>query len=514
MNAKGHVYLVGAGPGDPKLITIRGREAIERADVLVYDRLANPRLLQWAKPNTKKIYVGKLPDRHTLKQHEINQLLIDLALEGHIVTRLKGGDPSVFGRVGEEAEALVANGIRFDMIPGVTSSIAVPLYAGIPVTHRDFTSSLAIVTGHECTKKEDSSLDWEKLAQATGTMVFLMGVKNVSYLCSNMIRYGRSETTPVAVVQWGTSAFQRTIIGNLQTIEQDIKESGITSPAVIVVGEVVNLRNTLNWFETKPLFGKRIVVTRARAQSSSLVDHIDLLGGEAIELPVIEVTDSDQGFDLSEPEKFNWIVFTSVNAVEHFFKAIRLLNVDARRFAKARIAAIGQATADALASFGWLSEVCPGQQDRDGLLQALQQQIQPGSNILLPRGNLASNWLPDRLQEFGANIQNWTVYSTKPVTEEESMADIIQELRVGRINAITFTSSSTVQHFIEPLKRLLGDEVQTLLTDIPFVCIGPQTAETAITYGFGVIHTANSTGIDGLIEKLLEVMLNRAEGEK
>lgn len=499
---KGHVYLVGAGPGDPKLITVRGKEAIEKADVVVYDRLASPRLLQFMKQGARKIYVGKLPDRHTLKQHEINQLLVDLASEGHIVTRLKGGDPSVFGRVGEEAEALVDAGITFDMIPGVTSSIAVPLYAGIPVTHRDFTSSLAIVTGHECPKKEDTSHDWDRLAQATGTMVFLMGVKNIRFLVSQLTANGRSAETPVAVIQWGTSASQRTVTSTLATIETDVAAAGIGSPAVIIIGDVVNLRGKLNWYETKPLFGRRVLVTRARAQASELVERIDALGGEAVELPVIEVTASLTQAAMPDPERWDWIVFTSRNGVEHFFRQLRVNQIDQRRFYRSRVAAIGKATAQALQDYGWLADLCPGQQDREGLWQVLSSQIRTGEQVLLPRGNLADGWLSSQMRNIGATVLELTVYDTVSATGTDASAEVAEGLRHGRIDAVTFTSSSTIRYLLEQLSGAGVADAVRLLNGCKLVCIGPQTATAAAAAGLGPLEVADTSDIEGIVQIL------------
>ncbi|WP_082452031.1 uroporphyrinogen-III C-methyltransferase, partial [Paenibacillus ihuae] len=284
----GKVYLVGAGPGDAKLITVKGLECIQKADVLVYDRLASPRLLKHMKPGGQKIYVGKLPDRHTMKQEEINQLLVDLALEGKTVVRLKGGDPTIFGRVGEEAELLRRHGIYYEIVPGITSAISVPAYAGIPVTHRDYASSLSIITGHESPDKLDRSIHWDKVTNATGTLVFLMGVAKIGYISAQLIKHGRPPETPVALVRWGTRADQETLVGTLADIEDKVKAADFQPPAVIVVGDVVLQRKQLQWVEALPLFGKRIVVTRARSQASELVDRIEELGGEPYEFPVIE----------------------------------------------------------------------------------------------------------------------------------------------------------------------------------------------------------------------------------
>ncbi|MBW7458286.1 uroporphyrinogen-III C-methyltransferase, partial [Paenibacillus sepulcri] len=273
--ATGKVFLVGAGPGDPKLITIRGMECLQACDVVVYDRLASPRLLKYLKAGTKKVYVGKLPDRHTMKQEDINQLLVDLALEGKIVTRLKGGDPTIFGRVGEEAELLQQNGVEFEIIPGITSAIAVPAYAGIPVTHRDLASSLSIITGHESPDKLDQSIYWDKVTNATGTLIFLMGVAKIGYIADQLMKHGKPPETPVALIRWGTRVEQQTITGTLETIEAVVRAADFKPPAVIVVGDVVRQRDKLQWYERKPLFGTRVLVTRARAQSSDLADRIE-----------------------------------------------------------------------------------------------------------------------------------------------------------------------------------------------------------------------------------------------
>ncbi|MGE7055963.1 uroporphyrinogen-III C-methyltransferase, partial [Paenibacillus glucanolyticus] len=313
----GKVYLVGAGPGDARLITIKGKECIEKADVVVYDRLASPRLLRWTKPGAQKVYVGKLPDRHTMKQEQINQLLVDFALEGKTVVRLKGGDPTIFGRVGEEAELLYRHGISYEIVPGITSAISVPAYAGIPVTHRDHASSLSIITGHESPEKLDRMIQWDKVTHATGTLIFMMGVAKIGYISRQLIKYGRSPETPVALIRWGTRAEQDTLTGTLADIEDKVKAANFQPPAVIVVGEVVLQRERLKWAERLPLFGKRILVTRARSQASSLVSQIEDLGGEPYEFPVIETVmpSSDEilaGIQqaLDKLPMYDWVFFT------------------------------------------------------------------------------------------------------------------------------------------------------------------------------------------------------------
>ncbi|MEC0141726.1 uroporphyrinogen-III C-methyltransferase, partial [Paenibacillus macerans] len=350
----GRVYLVGAGPGDARLITLKGLDCIEKGDVIVYDRLANPSLLRKAKPGAEKIYVGKRTDRHTMKQEDISRLLVDLALAGKTVVRLKGGDPTVFGRGGEEAELLRKHGIPYEIVPGITAAISVPAYAGIPVTHRDLASSVSIITGHESPDKLDLSINWEKVTNATGTLVFMMGVANIGYISKQLIAHGRPPETPVALVRWGTRAEQETLTGTLADIEQKVLDAGFKPPAVTVVGEVVNQREQLLWAEAMPLFGKRILVTRSRSQASDLVRGIEELGGEPYEFPVIQISmpsgaaleRTDEA--LSRLETYDWAFFTSVNGVDYFFKHLERLGKDIRALYKARIAAVGPATLAAL----------------------------------------------------------------------------------------------------------------------------------------------------------------------
>ncbi|GAE07596.1 uroporphyrinogen-III methyltransferase [Paenibacillus sp. JCM 10914] len=338
----GKVYLVGAGPGDARLITIKGKECIEKADAVVYDRLASPRLLRWMKPGAKKVYVGKLPDRHTMKQDEINQLLVDLALEGKVVVRLKGGDPTIFGRVGEEAELLYRNGIPYEIVPGITSAISVPAYAGIPVTHREHASSLSIITGHESPEKLDRMIQWDKVTNATGTLIFMMGVAKIGYISRQLIKHGRPPETPVALIRWGTRAEQDTLTATLADIEEKVRKADFQPPAVIVVGQVVLQREHLKWAERLPLFGTRILVTRARSQASTLVSQIEDLGGEPYEFPVIDTIMPSSEHSRLEVQQalgklniYHWVFFTSVNGVEFFFRHLKEQGKDIRSLASA-----------------------------------------------------------------------------------------------------------------------------------------------------------------------------------
>jgi len=508
----GKVFLVGAGPGDPKLITVRGMEAIAKADVVVYDRLASPRLLRHMKPGAEKVFVGKLPDKHMLKQEEINQLLVDLAMSGRIVTRLKGGDPSVFGRVGEEAEKLAENGIEFEIVPGVTSAIAVPAYAGIPVTHRDFTSSFSIVTGHEYPNKTYGHVDWDHLAKASGTLVFLMGVANIGNIAEALVRGGKNPGTPVALIRWGTWMEQRTLVGTLEDIVAKVAESGFSSPAVIIVGDVVKLRGRIAWFEKRPLFGMRVLVTRAREQASGLSERIDDLGGEAFEWPVIRTcpvpVDAASG-PLATPEAYDWLVFTSVNGVRYFFDACIAGRVDVRRFARARVAAVGPKTAETLAARGILAETLPPSYTGDELGRTLAALTKPGERALLARARVAGEGLPDALREAGVVVDDLPVYET--VLSDEGTDEALELLREGKLSAVTFTSSSTVTNLLELLRRSGYERPAEALAGVPAFCIGPVTARTAREAGIDIAAEAEEATVDGLLAALVAYNIKRTE---
>ncbi|NUU59609.1 uroporphyrinogen-III C-methyltransferase [Paenibacillus agri] len=503
----GKVYLVGAGPGDAKLITVKGLECIQKADVLVYDRLASPRLLKKMKPGGDKVYVGKLPDRHTMKQEEINQLLVDLALQGKTVVRLKGGDPTIFGRVGEEAGLLRQHGIPYEIIPGITSAISVPAYAGIPVTHRDHASSLSIITGHESPDKLDHSIHWDKVTNATGTLVFLMGVAKIGYISNQLIKHGRPPETPVALVRWGTRAEQETLVGTLADIEAKVRAADFQPPAVIVVGDVVLQREELMWAEALPLFGKRILVTRSRSQASELVDRIEELGGEPYEFPVIE-TIMPEGDEkkaiiaeaLSALEAYDWVFFTSVNGVEFFFRHLEELGADIRRLYRARIAAVGPATARALAQRGLVSEALPERFQAEGLVEKFGAELQPGQKVLLPRGDLARDWLPDKLKELGLQVTEADTYETVVTGEDDD--ELLKLLEEGRIHAVTFTSSSTVRNFLTILKRMGVQDPLPLLANVKVACIGPLTQKTAIEAGLTPGLLAEESTLEALVQEL------------
>ncbi|MDR7314363.1 uroporphyrinogen-III C-methyltransferase [Brevibacillus nitrificans] len=344
---RGSVWFVGAGPGDPKLLTIKGMEALSRADVVVYDRLANPLLLTHVKPHARLVYCGKEADRHTLPQEEINRLLVQEAQRGHTVVRLKGGDPSMFGRVGEEAQMCLEHGIPFEIVPGITSGMAVPLYAGIPLTHREYNSSVAFVTGHLCEKNAGKEPDWRALASME-TLVIYMGVKNLPYIKEQLLLHGKHADTPVALVRWGTLGKQEAVSGRLLTIDRTVVEAGFKAPAIIVIGEVVHLRETLNWYEKKPLFGQRVAVASRRAEGRGLIQELELLGAEVWPIPLREQPAPSQGLP-GDAAAYEWLVFDGVQQVRAFFRHLSSRRFDIRQLT-GKIAAVGKETA------AWLEE--------------------------------------------------------------------------------------------------------------------------------------------------------------
>jgi len=499
MSKKGKVYLVGAGPGDPGLITIKGLKVLEKADTVIYDYLANPELLSYCREDVELIYVGKKGGNHTMSQEEINKLLAKKALEGKLVVRLKGGDPFLFGRGGEEIEELIKHGIPFEVIPGVTSAIAVPAYAGIPVTHRNFTSTLAIVTGHEAEGKRESKIDFSALAKL-GTLIFLMGVKNLPHIVENLIKEGKSQDTPCAVIQWGTTPKQKVATGTLENIVDKVAEAGITAPAIIVVGEVVSLREKLKWFETKPLFGKRILVTRTREQASKLKEALVELGAQVFEVPTIKVEyilNGETLTKLKELPRYDWLVFTSENGVIAFFSALAKLDLDLRFIANQKIAVIGPGTESALKKYFIKPDLRPEKDyTQEGLLAAFSLVDLKGKRVLLIRAKVARDVLPKGLAELGANVEILPIYETK--LPEESKEKLVLILRQG-VDVITFTSSSTVENFF---KLLEGTEVK--LSKVLFAVIGPITANTLRQYGFEPEIIAKENTIQGLVSAILE----------
>lgn len=412
---KGVVYIIGAGPGDPGLITVKGAACLCRADVIVYDYLAGSDLLGLVKKDARLIYVGKKGGDHTLPQDEINRLLVAEASKGSRVARLKGGDPFIFGRGGEEAEALAAKGIPYEVVPGVTSAVSVPAYAGIPLTHRGLTSTVAFVAGHEDPGKDASDVNWRSLA-GIGTLVFLMGVKNLSKIVANLLENGKDAATPAALIQWGTTPDQVTVIGTLGNIGEKADERKIAPPAVLVVGSVVGLRGGLDWFETKPLFGKGIVITRPEEQSRAFGELLSVEGARPIFFPTIKIEGpkSTEGLDraLEHIEGYDWIIFTSANGVNAFFRRLHEGGGDIRNLKGIAICAIGPATAALLRSMGIRADLVPDRYISEGVLEALNRKNLQGKKILLPRAEMARDVLPDGLVNMGASVDVVVAYRT------------------------------------------------------------------------------------------------------
>ena len=497
------VYLVGAGPGDPGLITVKGRRCIEAADIVIYDYLASPALLSHARQDADLIYVGKKGGDHTLSQEEINQLIVEKALTGAIVTRLKGGDPFIFGRGGEEAEVLKRENIDFEIVPGVTSAIAAAAYAGIPLTHRALTSTVAFVTGHEDPTKSESSINWPALAAGIGTLVFFMGVKNLANIVSQLRKGGKPAKTPAAVIRWGTTAYQQTITGNLENIEERVLAAGIKAPAIIVVGEVASLRDTLQWFEQRPLLGKTIVVTRARQQASDLVDRLSELGAACLEFPTIQVALPPDPAPLEAAigrlSQYDWIVFTSVNGVAYFFDRLFAAGNDVRALHRMRIAAIGPATSARLRTYGLNTDIVPKTYRAESVIEAFYAEDLNSQHILVPRALEARPILPEELRKMGAIVDEVPAYQTLSVADKAQ--ELIGALKSGKIDAVTFTSSSTVRNFMSLLPE--ADALQ-LLDGVTVASIGPITAETAGSLGLEVHISAREYTITGLCDAIVK----------
>lgn len=496
---RGKVYLVGAGPGDPGLLTVKGLDCLKQADVIIYDRLLDDTLLGAAQPDAEKIYVGKSAHCHSLEQEAINRLLIKKARQGKIVVRLKGGDPFVLGRGGEEAEALAINHIPFEVVPGVSSALAVPAYAGIPVTHRSLASSFTVVTGHEAADKDESVIAWDKLNTGADTLLFLMGVGNLRHIVDRLIENGRPPSTPIAVIANGTSHRQQTLVSTLEDIVARVEQGNLQPPAVIVVGEVVRLRERLRWFDNHPLFGKRILVTRAQHQASQLSGLLLRRGAVPIEIPAIEIQPLPvhDGFDqaILNLQNYHWIIFTSTNGVEAFFHRLYALNLDARWLANIRIGAIGSATASALEHRGLRADCTPKEYTSQGLVAELQHQDMAGRRVLLPRADIAGKELTRGLTRLGAEVHEITAYRTIPNTRGISQAK--QMILAGEIDIIAFTSSSTVTNLVAAL-----DKEREALNKIIVACIGPRTRATATESGLRVDIVARKHTMTGLLEAM------------
>jgi uroporphyrinogen III methyltransferase/synthase len=486
------VYLVGAGPGDPELITIRGRKALERADVILYDHLASSALLDFAPASAERIYVGKKKGDHCLPQEEITRLLIEEARRGRTVVRLKGGDPFIFGRGGEEAEALAAAGIPFEVVPGVSTPMGIAAYCGVPLTHRNYTPAVTFVTGHDLAR-----IDWERLGR-TETLVIFMGLTNFDRIAAEMMARGRAGETPAMAVRWGTRPDQETLVGTLATLPGLIHERGMKPPATIVVGEVVSLREKLNWYERLPLFGRRVVVTRAREQASALAEKLHALGAAVVEFPTIEIRPAEDYGPLdcaiTDLASYDWLIFTSANGVRFFLERLDRSATDLRAL-KAKVCAIGPATKKAVEALHLKVDLMGKEYVAESLIEAFGAYDLAGKRMLLPRAAVARDVVPAELGRRGARVDVVEAYRTVvPEGAAQAAGEIFGGAR--KPDWITFTSSSTVQNFV----AAAGTEV---LAGVKAASIGPVTSATARKLGIEVAAEAAEFTIDGLVEAIL-----------
>jgi uroporphyrinogen III methyltransferase / synthase len=482
---KGLVFLIGAGPGDPGLITVKGRECISRADVVIYDHLANEGLLEFASPDAELIYAGKVGGIHNKEQGQINELLVEKAMTGKVVARLKGGDPFVFGRGGEECEALVNAGIPFEVVPGVTAGIGAPAYAGIPLTHRDITTSVAFVTGHEHPGKEHSEIDWERLSLGSGTVVFYMGMKNLPRIAANLMAHGRSPETPVALIRWGTRPEQEVLTGTLSDIAAKAAKASFKPPAITVVGEVVRFRERLAWFDNRPLSGRGILVTRAADQAGEFSAMLAGLGARVYECPTISILPPEDNTELDRAIAslggFHGLIFTSVNAVKYFFDRLAALGLDTRAIASCRVCAVGPKTAAALIPCGVRADLVPDEYKAEGVIASFRAMDVKGRRFLFPRGDRARDVIPAGLAGLGGEVDAPVAY--RNVIPDHLPDPVIKALEERRLDCVTFTSSSTADN----LAAMMGENrFLHLLYGVAVAAIGPVTARTCRELGLEV----------------------------
>lgn len=499
MSAK--VYLVGAGPGDPGLLSLKGKRCLERAEVVIYDYLANPRMLDYAPSAALRILVGKHGGGARVAQDVITAMIIEHARAGRVVVRLKGGDPFIFGRGGEEAEAIHEAGLDFEIVPGVSSAVAVPAYAGIPLTYRQFASNVIFTTGYEYPTKEEPAVRWGELARAGGTLVILMATLQLRASMRKLMAAGLAANTPVAIIRWGTRAAQRTLVGEIGTIADVAESQHLQPPAIAVVGEVVRLRDRLNWFERKPLFGRRIVITRPRPQAAEFAEQLEAWGAEVIPFPTIETVATANCAQLDDTihraGEFDWVVFTSANGVRVFFDRLQAIGADVRDWHGARLAAIGPQTAKAIQRYCLRVETIPEEFRAEAVVAELVRAGVAGKRVLLPRAAAARDVLPVQLRAHGAVVEEVATYTT-------TLPPVADELRAlllgGGADLITFTSSSTVHNFVAIFKG----EIEAVLAHAAVGCIGPVTADTARGYGMRVAIQPGAYTIPALVEAIVD----------
>lgn len=511
-SARGKVYLVGAGPGDLGLITVRGLELVKRADAVVYDYLSSGDFLDCVREDAEVFYVGKKGFGEHVSQAEINELLVRLATEGapgRVIVRLKGGDPFVFGRGGEEALALAEHKIPFEVVPGVTSGLAAPMYAGVPVTQRKVASSVTLVTGHEDPTREETGVDWPALAALVrrgNTVCFYMGMRTLPEISGRLLEEGADASTPAALVRWGTTSHQETLVATLGTVAEEAERARFASPAIIVVGQVVSYRGKLSWFERLPLFGRTIAVTRSRAQAGDFVRQLESRGADVHAFPVIDFScpDSFEGLDrgIERLATYDWVVFTSANGAERFFDRLaRVHGGDARSFGGAKIAAIGPATSRALEAHGIRADAVPQQYRAEGVFEAIRASVGEGAlsgaRVLIPRAQTARETLPEMLRAAGAIVDVAAAYKTV-LPERSRVEELVGLLERGEVDALPFTASSTARNLVE----LLGKRAKELLGDVDLFSIGPVTSETLHDFGLRVAAQAEEYTIPGLVSAI------------
>jgi uroporphyrinogen III methyltransferase / synthase len=500
--SSGAVYLVGAGPGDPGLLTVRGRELLASCDTIVYDALVNPTLVDDAwlgrTSEAEKIFVGKRGGAPSMEQEAITALLLQLAREGKRVVRLKGGDPMVFGRGGEEAIALSAAGLSFEVVPGITAGVAAPAYAGIPVTHRGLSTSVTFITGHEDPGKDKDQTDWAALARAGGTLVLYMGVSRLAKIAKALIDGGRSLETPAAIIEWGTYPRQRTVTATLATLAEQAAREKVIAPSIAIVGDVVKLRSEMSWFDRRPLFGRTIVVTRAREQASQLRSALEIAGATVIEAPAIRIEPLDQGAlrsALGQLAMYKWLVVTSRNAVDLLWAALRELGLDARAFSGMKLCAVGPATADALLARGLAVDVIPDRYVAEGVIEKLRERTDMrGARVLFARAAGARELLPAALREMGAAVDEIEIYRAVP--DLSGLGVLSDTLDAGAVDLVTFTSASTVRHFVDALGTARAGMIRG-------ASIGPVTSDAARALGVPIEIEAAESSITSLVQAII-----------
>lgn len=499
-NKPGKIILIGAGPGDVGLLTLQGKHWLQKAEVILYDHLVNEDLLRFSQKETEVIYVGKKEGVASLEQEKINSLIVEKATEGKIVVRLKGGDPFIFGRGGEEILAANKSNIPFLVVPGVTSVTGVAAYAGIPLTHRDLSSTLSIITGSNEKKQGDIHIDWEKIASRAGTLVFLMGARKLPLIVEKLMKFGKSPETPIAVIQWGTTARQKTWTGTLSTIVEISSKEKISPPALTIIGEVVNLKPDIEWYEHLPLFGKTVVVTRKGDQAEGMIDRLRELGAEPFFFPVIETVAPDNWAPLDEAlnnlSRYDGLIFTSVNGVQFFSQRLKEIQQDIRNLKGVRVFTIGPKTAEAVRDLGICVDVVPEDFVAESLIDSIGKENITGKRFLIPRATVAREILPEKLREMGAQVDVAPAYKTiLPGLKSDTLA---KRLKSGDIQVLTFTSSSTVKNFL----ALTGESLIPEIKKTRIACIGPVTAKTAEDAGLTVDILPKEYTVSSLLDAI------------